>query len=48
MVPVSWAGSKGVLQVVQDAPDGILYQVSWGFCLYGFAIFRFPFYESIH
>jgi hypothetical protein len=28
MVPVSWAGSKGVLQVVQDGPDGILYQVS--------------------
>jgi hypothetical protein len=28
MVPVSWAGSKGVLQVVQDAQDGILYQVS--------------------
>jgi len=27
MVPSSFAGSKGVLQVVQDAPDGILYQV---------------------
>jgi hypothetical protein len=27
-VPTSWAGSKGVIQVVQDAPDGILYQVS--------------------
>ena len=24
MVPVPWAGSKGVLQVVQDALDGIL------------------------
>lgn len=29
--PASFAGSKGVIQVVQDAPDGILYQVS--FCL---------------
>jgi len=27
-VPATWAGSKGVIQVVQDAPDGILYQVS--------------------
>jgi hypothetical protein len=27
-VPASFAGSKGVIQVVQDAPDGILYQVS--------------------
>jgi len=27
MVPASFAGSKGVIQVVQDAPDGILYQV---------------------
>lgn len=26
-VPASWAGSKGVIGVVQDAPDGILYQV---------------------
>ena len=26
-VPASWAGSKGVIQVIQDAPDGILYQV---------------------
>src|SRR5271155_4878136 len=26
-VPASFAGSKGVIQVVQDAPDGILYQV---------------------
>jgi len=26
-VPASWAGSKGVVQIVQDAPDGILYQV---------------------
>jgi len=39
MVPVSWAGSKGVLQVVQDALDGILYQVnlrilSMRFCRY--------------
>jgi hypothetical protein len=25
-VPASWAGSKGVIGVVQDAPDGILYQ----------------------
>ncbi|KUJ22026.1 uncharacterized protein LY89DRAFT_681363 [Mollisia scopiformis] len=25
-VPSSWAGSKGVIGVVQDAPDGILYQ----------------------
>ena len=27
-VPASWAGSKGIIGVVQDAPDGILYQVS--------------------
>jgi hypothetical protein len=27
-VPESFAGSKGVLGIVQDAPDGILYQVS--------------------
>jgi hypothetical protein len=27
VVPASFAGSKGVIQVVQDAPDGILYQV---------------------
>ena len=27
MIPSSWAGSKGVIQVVQDAPDGILFQV---------------------
>lgn len=26
-VPSSWAGQKGVIGVVQDAPDGILYQV---------------------
>jgi hypothetical protein len=29
MVPSSFAGSKGVIQVVQDAPDGILYQVRY-------------------
>jgi hypothetical protein len=33
MVPSSFAGSKGVIQVVQDAPDGILYQVRTGFYL---------------
>lgn len=27
MVPSSWAGSKGVISVVQDAADGLLYQV---------------------
>jgi hypothetical protein len=27
-VPPSWAGQKGIISVVQDAPDGILYQVS--------------------
>ena len=27
-VPSNWAGSKGVIQVVQDAVDGLLYQVS--------------------
>jgi len=32
-VPASFAGSKGVIQVVQDAPDGILYQVRRGFRL---------------
>lgn len=26
--PSTWAGSKGVVGIVQDAPDGILYQVS--------------------
>ncbi|KAF4633689.1 hypothetical protein G7Y89_g4426 [Cudoniella acicularis] len=25
-VPASWAGSKGIINIVQDAPDGILYQ----------------------
>ena len=34
MVPASFAGSKGVIQVVQDAPDGILYQVRRGLYLY--------------
>ena len=27
-VPSTWAGSKGVVGIVADAPDGILYQVS--------------------
>lgn len=27
MIPASWAGSKGVISVVQDAADGLLYQV---------------------
>ena len=27
-VPASWAGQKGVIGIVQDAPDGILFQVS--------------------
>jgi hypothetical protein len=27
VIPASWAGSKGVIGIVQDAPDGILYQV---------------------
>jgi hypothetical protein len=31
-VPASWAGSKGIIGVVQDAPDGILYQVSQSLC----------------
>jgi hypothetical protein len=26
-IPESFAGSKGVIGIVQDAPDGILYQV---------------------
>ena len=26
-VPAPWAGSSGIVQIVQDAPDGILYQV---------------------
>jgi hypothetical protein len=34
IVPASFAGSKGVIQVVQDAPDGILYQVRRGFYLH--------------
>jgi hypothetical protein len=33
IVPASFAGSKGVIQVVQDAPDGILYQVGKRFYL---------------
>jgi hypothetical protein len=33
-VPTSYAGSKGVIQVVQDAPDGILYQVRRTIYLY--------------
>ncbi|RFU28906.1 hypothetical protein B7463_g7415, partial [Scytalidium lignicola] len=28
IVPASWAGSKGVIGIVQDAPDGLLYQCS--------------------
>ena len=27
-VPSTWAGSKGVVGIVQDSPDGLLYQVS--------------------
>src|SRR5215469_15160158 len=27
-VPPSWAGQQGILSIVQDGPDGILYQVS--------------------
>lgn len=27
-VPASWAGQQGIIGIVQDAPDGILYQVS--------------------
>jgi len=27
-VPASWAGKQGIISIVQDAPDGILYQVS--------------------
>jgi hypothetical protein len=27
-VPATFAGSKGVIQIVADSPDGILYQVS--------------------
>lgn len=27
-VPSTWAGSKGVIGIVQDAADGLLYQVS--------------------
>ena len=30
VVPSSWAGQKGVIGIVQDAPDGILYQVGHG------------------
>jgi len=26
--PASWAGKQGIISIVQDAPDGILYQVS--------------------
>ena len=35
-VPATWAGSKGVVGIVADAPDGILYQVS--FCLLFFEV----------
>ena len=31
-VPAEWAGSRGVMQIVQNAVDGLLYQVS----LFGF------------
>lgn len=41
LVPASFAGSKGVIQVVQDAPDGILYQVSWRFHLCIISLFAF-------
>jgi hypothetical protein len=27
-VPSAWAGKPGVLQIVDNSPDGILYQVS--------------------
>lgn len=33
-VPASWAGSKGIIGVVQDAPDGILYQVRQSMCCF--------------
>ncbi len=33
VVPATSAGSKGVIQVVQDAPDGILFQASPPFLL---------------
>ena len=33
-VPAEWAGSQGVLQIVQNAVDGLLYQVS----LFGIAV----------
>jgi len=26
-VPASWAGQQGIISVVQDGPDGVLYQV---------------------
>jgi hypothetical protein len=26
VIPATWAGSKGIIGIVQDAPDGILYQ----------------------
>ena len=31
VLPSAWAGSKGVVGIVQDAPDGILYQVDMHF-----------------
>lgn len=45
-VPASWAGEKGVIQVVQDAPDGILYQVNSSFRVYDFAVSRL--YKFVH
>jgi hypothetical protein len=33
-IPATWAGFKGIIGVVQDAPDGILYQVSQSICYF--------------
>jgi hypothetical protein len=41
-VPASWAGSKGIIGIVQDAPDGILYQVSKA--VYCFSVSHEPLY----
>ena len=36
VVPSTWVGQKGVIGVVQDAPDGILYQVMPPPCAFAF------------
>ena len=41
-VPADWAGSQGVLQIVQNAVDGLLYQVSFFIAIPSKLLFLLP------